>query len=400
VTSEKVVAPQHDAQGLTPPHGGKLVDLRAEPARARELRAAADRWPSWQLSLRQALDLGLLVTGGFSPLDGFLGPDDHASVCSRMRLADGTVWPIPVTLDVDEGVARKLRTGDVLGLRDAKGSLLAVVHVGDVWRPDRDAESLAVFGTTDRAHPGAAHLLDHTHDWYIGGTVEAVVEPSHPDHLDLRDTPASLRASFAEQGWHRVVAFQTRNPMHRAHVEVATRAARDAHAKLLLHPVVGIGKPGDIDAERRVRAYRAVMPYFPADAARLSLLPLAMRMAGPREAVWHAIIRKNHGASHFIVGRDHASPGNGSDGTPFYGLYDAQELLGGLQDELGISMIPFRRVVYVPSMEAYCLEEEVPAGADMWLLSGTEQRRRLAEGLELPSWFTPPEVAAELRNGG
>jgi sulfate adenylyltransferase len=381
---------------LVPPHGGTLVDLVVGPARARELRAGSDGWPSWTLSLRQSLDLGLLVTGGFSPLRGFLGRADHESVCEAMRLADGTLWPVPIMLDVDDSVAGQLSPGDPLGLRDGTGDLVAVLHVEELWRPDRTGEARAVFGTTDLAHPGVAHLLEHTHDWYVSGSVEALRPPRYDDHLDLRHTPAQLRSSFAAEGWHRVVGFQTRNPMHRAHVELARRAAADVDARLLVNPVVGIGKPGDVPAPIRVRCYRAVMPSFPAGTARLSLLPLAMRMAGPREAVWHAIIRKNHGVSHFIVGRDHAGPGEGSDGRPFYGMYAAQELLADLQAELGVTMIPFQRVVYVPSLEVYQLENEVAEGTETWFISGTEQRRRLAEGLELPPWFTPPEVAAEL----
>ena len=337
------------------------------------------------------------MTGGFSPSAASSGEPTTRLVCESMRLADGTLWPIPITLDVDDSVAGRLSPGARLALRDATGDLVAVLQRRGRLAPGPRAEAQAVFGTTDSPTPASPTCSSDTHDWYVGGTVEALRPPSHDEHLDLRHTPAQLRTWFAAEGWHRVVGFQTRNPMHRAHVELARRAAADVDAKLLVNPVVGIGKPGDIPAAIRVRCYRAVMPSFPAGTARLSLLPLAMRMAGPREAVWHAIIRKNHGVSHFIVGRDHAGPGERSDGRPFYGMYEAQELLADLQAELGVTMIPFQRVVYVPSLDEYQLENEVPEGTETWFISGTEQRRRLAEGLELPSWFTPPEVAEELR---
>jgi sulfate adenylyltransferase len=385
------------SEHLTPPHGGKLAELFVDPERAAELRLASRDWPSWDLTPRQLCDLELLLDGGFSPLRGFLTRGDYEAVCATMRLADGTLWPIPVVLDVPEPVALALGPGAPLALRDPEGVLLAVLRVDDVWRPDREAEARAVYGTTDRAHPGVAHLLDRTHPWLLGGRVEGLQRPAHYDFRRLRVTPAALRAEFGRRGWRRVVAFQTRNPLHRAHQELTLRAAREVRANLLIHPVVGMTRPGDVDHYTRVRCYQAVLDRYPPHTVALALLPLAMRMGGPREAVWHAIIRKNYGCSHFIVGRDHAGPGNDSRGRPFYDPYAAQELLAAHEAELDVRMVPFRAMVYVADLDAYVPEDEVPAGARALSLSGTELRRRLAEGRDIPEWFTFPEVARELQ---
>ncbi len=381
---------------LIAPHGGALVGLFAAPGRAAEIAAASRDWPSHDLAPRQLCDLELLLNGGFSPLTGFMTSRDHASVCSGMRLADGTLWPIPITLDVGDALADKLSAGDRLALRDPEGVMLAVLHVEDVRRPDREAEAEAVFGTADREHPGVAHLLDRTGLAYVGGRVEGVQPVPHYDYRHLRHTPAGLRAAFANLGWTRVVAFQTRNPMHRAHQELTLRAAKEIEASLLIHPVVGMTRPGDVDHYTRVRCYQALLPRYPRRTALLSLLPLAMRMGGPREAVWHAIIRKNHGCTHLIVGRDHAGPGSDSSGTPFYGPYEAQELLAAHEAELGVAMVPFKRMVYVEDSDSYAPVDEVPAGRRTLDLSGTELRERLAAGREIPTWFTFPEVAGEL----
>ncbi len=382
---------------LIVPHGGKLVDGLVDPDRAAELKLASRDWPSWDLTPRQLCDLELLLSGGFSPLRGFLARGDYEAVCAGMRLADGTLWPIPVVLDVPEPVAVTLGVGASLALRDPEGVLLAVLRVDDVWRPDRQAEALAVYGTTDREHPGVAHLLDRTHPWYAGGRVDGIQLPVHYDFRALRLTPAALRAEFARLGWRRVVAFQTRNPLHRAHQELTLQAAKEAQANLLIHPVVGMTRPGDVDHYTRVRCYQAVLDRYPRHTVALALLPLAMRMAGPREAVWHAIIRKNHGCSHLIVGRDHAGPGNDSRGRPFYDPYAAQDRLREHEAELGVTMVPFRMMVYLPDRDAYVPEDEVPGGARALTLSGTELRRRLGEGRDLPEWFTFPEVARELQ---
>ncbi|MDE2907431.1 MAG: bifunctional sulfate adenylyltransferase/adenylylsulfate kinase [Acidobacteriota bacterium] len=379
------------------PHGGALVNLFASEDRCAELKAESRDWPSIDLSPRQLCDLELLVSGGFSPLHGFLRQRDYDRVCTQMRLDDGTLWPVPTTLDVPESLASSLSPGSRLALRDEEGVMLAVLDVEDIWQPDRHAEAAAVFGTTNAEHPGVAHLLDRTQPCYLGGRVTAVQPVTHYDYRLLRHTPAELRAEFAKLGWTRVVAFQTRNPMHRAHQELTLRAAKEVEASLLIHPVVGLTKPGDVDHYTRVRCYQALLQRYPSRTALLSLLPLAMRMGGPREAVWHAIIRKNHGCSHLIVGRDHAGPGSDSAGNPFYGPYDAQEMLREHEAELGVTMVPFRMMVYVEDRDSYIPVDEVPEGTRTLNLSGTELRQRLAGGKDIPSWFTFPEVARELR---
>jgi sulfate adenylyltransferase len=381
-----------------PPHGGELVDLLVPADRSAELTERAAGLPSWRLTPRQRCDLELIACGGFSPLRSFLGEGDYTSACESMRLADGTLWPIPVTLDVPDDLgAPARRPGHSLALRDTDDTLLAVLHVTQVWRPNLAAEAAAVFGTTDPTHPGVGYLLRHVHPRYITGDLEVLRLPPYRDFATFRRTPRQLRDEFARRGWDRVVAFQTRNPLHRAHQELTLRAVREANAHLLIHPVVGVTKPGDIDHHTRVRCYQAILPHYPPDRVLLSLLPLAMRMGGPREACWHAIIRKNYGATHFIVGRDHAGPGLDSRGRPFYEPYAAQELLRQHSTELGLDVMTFPRLVYVPERAAYLPEDEAPAGARKLAISGTELRQRLAEGRDLPAWFTLPEIAAELR---
>lgn len=369
----------------------------ADPERAAELQELSREWPSLDLSSRQLCDLELLLNGGFSPLRGFMSRLDYESVCSSMRLADGTLWPIPITLDVTEEFASKLCTGDVVALRDPEGVMLAALHVDEVWRPDLRAEAAMVFGTDDPDHPGVDYLFHRTHYCYIGGRLEGVRLPSHYDFKSLRLTPSEMRAEFAKLGWRRIVAFQTRNPMHRAHQELTLRAAKSIEANLLIHPSVGMTKPGDVDYYTRVRCYQLLLPKYPTGTVKLGLLPLAMRIAGPREAVWHAIIRKNYGCTHMIVGRDHAGPGKRANGKPFYGPYEAQELLARYEHELGVTMVPFNMLVYVPDQDRYLQDDEVPAGTRTLSISGTELRARLNDGADIPSWFTFREVVRELR---
>ena len=382
---------------LIPPHGGALVDLRADADQLATLKTESRDWPSLDVTPRQLCDLELLLNGGFSPLTGFLAKADYARVCEEMRLADGTLWPIPITLDVSEELATTLSPGANLALRDPEGVMIAVLKVEDVWQPDREAEAQAVFGTTNREHPGVSQLLDRSAAYYVGGSVTGVDPVSHYDYKLLRHTPAELREEFAKLGWTKIVAFQTRNPMHRAHQELTLRAAKGLEANLLIHPVVGMTKPGDVDHYTRVRCYQALLRRYPRKTAMLSLLPLAMRMAGPREAVWHAIIRKNHGCTHLIVGRDHAGPGSDSKGNPFYGPYDAQELLKQHEAELGVAMVPFKLMVYVEDQDTYQPIDEVPDGTRTLNISGTDLRDRLASGKEIPEWFTFPDVSEELR---
>ncbi len=323
---------------------------------------------------------------------------DYDGVCQNMKLASGVLWPIPITLDVTEAFAKTLQPGSSkVALRDPEGVMLAVLHVEDVWQPDRTAEAKAVFNSTSKAHPGADYTINKANPWYVGGRIEGTQLPSHYDFRSLRLTPAELRAEFARLGWRRIVAFQTRNPMHRAHQELTFRAAKQVEASLLIHPVVGMTKPGDVDYFTRVRCYQLLSSKYPQGTVKLSLLPLAMRMGGPREAIWHALIRKNYGCSHFIVGRDHAGPGKDTDGKPFYGPYEAQEVFKKHETEIGVTMVPFNMMVYLEDQDKYFPTDEVPQGARVLDISGTELRQRLNEGRDIPSWFTYPEVVQELR---
>ncbi len=379
---------------IAAPHGGVLVELPADPEAV--ACAARSRAPAWTLTPEQLCDLELLASGAFSPLTGFLGPEDYMSVCTRMRLRNGLLWPIPVVLEIPESLGDSLRVGDELKLCGADGRLLAVQTVEQKWRRDRLVEAQSVLATRDLDHPGVAGLMSAPPGVCISGRLQMVGAVEHADFPHLRHSPRALRSRFASDGHERVVAFQTRNPMHRAHLEITRRAAEQSQAHLLLHPVVGLTKPGDVDYRVRVQCYEALLPSYPAGAVTLALLPLAMRMAGPREALWHAIIRKNYGATHFIVGRDHAGPGRDRGGRPFYEPEAAQHLVTRHQEELGITVLAFPHLVYVVELEQFVPETEVPPGARALVISGTEQRRRLSRGEPLPSWLTPAPVAAAL----
>jgi sulfate adenylyltransferase len=359
-------------------------------------RDKANQLPALILNNRQKHDLELLLNGAFYPLTGFMNQADYYSVCEKLCLTTGELWPIPVTLDVDAATAATLEIGQEIALRDSEGLLLATLAVNDRFQADKIWEALQVYGTADPIHPGVKSLLQQQ-DWYIGGTVTADSLPTHYDFLDLRFTPQELRKRFQKLGWKKIVAFQTRNPLHRAHVELTFRAAQAVGGNLLLHPVVGTTRPGDVDAYTRVRCYRAILPKYPAQSTMLAVLPLAMRMAGPKEALWHALIRQNYGATHFIVGRDHAGPGNDAQGKPFYDPYSAQELIASYKDKLSIQMIPQQEIVYSATRVSYISENEVQPGESVLRLSGTEFRRRLQHNLEIPEWFSYPEVLAELR---
>jgi len=379
------------------PHGGKLINLFVDQNESEQIIKLSQNLPSWDLTQRQICDLELLLNGGFSPLQGFLSKADYDNVVKNSRLSDNTLWPIPVTLDVSETFARDVNESDKIALRDEEGVLIAVMQISDKWTPDKNKEAKNVFGSIDEAHPAIDYLFHKAGPVYLGGSVQGITQVTHYDYQPLRDTPAELREKFQKWGWNKVVAFQTRNPMHRAHQELTLRAAKQVEANLLIQPVVGMTKPGDIDHYSRVRCYQHIIKYYPEQTTLLSLLPLAMRMAGPREAVWHAIIRKNYGCSHFIVGRDHAGPGKNSNGEDFYGPYDAQTLVKQYQDELGIQMVPFQMMVYVQDKAEYHPVDDVTENETVLNISGTEFRRRLKEGLEIPSWFSYPEVVEELR---
>jgi len=374
-----------------------LASRLVEAARAEALKAESRDWPSWELTARQQCDLELLLNGGFSPLAGFMGRADHERVCQQMRLRDGTLWPMPLTLDVGEAFAAKLAPGARVALRDPEGVVLAVLAVADLWRPDRRQEAADVYGTTDLAHPGVRFLYEQVGPVYLGGKVEGLELPQHHDFRHLRHSPAELRRRLGELGWSKVIAFQTRNPMHRAQFEMTLQAAREQQANLLVHPAVGMTQPGDVDHFCRVRCHLALLPRYPDQLAMLSLLPLSMRMAGPREAVWHAIIQRNFGCGLFVVGRDHAGPSQEPGGTPFYPPAAAAELVRRHAGELGIEVLATDRWVYSPGRKKYVPFDQLPAGEPALDLASAEVRRLLRAGNELPDWFTFPEVAVELR---
>jgi sulfate adenylyltransferase len=378
-------------------HGGQLRELYLGEAAAEAEKETARDYPSWDLTPRQLCDIEQLLNGAFSPLQGFLDQPAYQSVLADMRLPDGVLWPIPITLDVSAAFADTLATGTTLALRDVEGVLIATLLIEDIWQPDKQAEAHAVYGSDDSAHAGVDYLLNRTHPVYIGGRLRGVEPPLYYDFKLLRDSPTELRGRFRKLGWRKVVAFQTRNPMHRAHQELTFRAARECEANLLLHPVVGATRPGDIDHYTRVRCYEHILKQYPEQTTALSLLNLSMRMAGPREALWHGIIRKNYGCTHFIVGRDHAGPGNDRNGRPFYQPYAAQELFRQYEQELDISLVPFHNMVYVEDKAQYLPENEVEPGQKTARISGAELRRRLVEGLDIPDWFSYPPIIAELR---
>ena len=374
-----------------------IPDLFVFEAEADRLETAGGDMPSWDLTARQSCDLELLMNGGFFPLTGFLTEIDYKGVVENMRLADGTLWPIPITLDVSEEFADTVAPGTQIALRDAEGVILAILTVSDKWKPEKAREAAKVFGADDLAHPAVNYLHNVAGAVYLGGKVQGLQTPVHYDFKSRRNTPNELRAYFKKLGWEKVVAFQTRNPLHRAHQELTFRAAKEKQANLLIHPVVGMTKPGDVDHFTRVRCYEAVLDKYPKSTTMMSLLNLAMRMAGPREALWHGLIRANHGVTHFIVGRDHAGPGKNSKGQDFYGPYDAQTLFTQHEVEIGVKMVDFQHMVYVQERDQYYPANEVPEGCTVLDISGTELRRRLREGLDIPAWFSFPEVVTQLR---
>ena len=349
------------------------------------------------LTDRQLCDLEMIMSKAFYPLDGFIGEDDYYSVLDNMRLVNGSLWPIPIILDISKQFSKQVFINHKIILKDKEGFSLAEMKISDIWEPNKKIEAEKVYGTLDESHPGVDYLLNQTDSIYIGGSIKCIESIHHYDYQDLRHSPEVLKDKFNKLGWDKVIAFQTRNPLHKAHVEMTLRAINDFNAKLLIHPVVGMTKPGDVDYYTRVRCYNHILKKYPNNSALLSLIPLAMRMAGPKEALWHAIIRKNYGCTHIIIGRDHAGPGNDNNGNPFYGPYDAQNIIERYEDEIKIKMIPFKFLVYLPETKTYCPVDEVPKGINYETVSGSELRKYLSEGKEIPEWFTYSEVANELR---
>jgi sulfate adenylyltransferase len=376
---------------LISPYGGQLVDLVLKGEEREEWLKKAGSFETIRLTPRQSHDLELLAVGAFSPLDQFMGAEDYKSVLDEMRIADGTVWPTPITLTIDK---EDLPEQDHwVTLRDVHNQIMAVMRLDEVFRFDWKEEAEKVYGTLDLKHPMVSEMVDWG-DLCLSGELKVLNQPVYDDFVELRMTPAETRQKLMEMGNANVVAFQTRNPMHRVHEELTKRASKQIGGSLMIHPVVGMTKPGDVDHYTRVRIYKALVENYYDENTLLSLLPLAMRMGGPREAVWHAIIRRNYGANHFIVGRDHAGPGNDSKGEPFYGPYDAQEMLKSVEEEVGVKMVPFELMVYLPDEDRYELASKVPEGANVAMISGTQVREDyLAKGKSLPEWFTCKESA-------
>lgn len=379
---------------LIAPHGGTLVDREARGAERESLLRASATLPSVTINARAEADLELIATGALSPLEGFLGEADYLSVRDHRRLANGLVWSIPITLSATEEERQKLNTGDDVALRTRDGRLVAALHLSEIYKYDKQREAEAVYGTAEEKHPGVQVLYSQG-EYLLGGRVSVVDHPNGHEFAQYRFTPAQTRAQFAERNWQRIVAFQTRNPVHRAH-EYIQKCALETVDGLLLHPIVGETKADDIPASVRLRAYEAILEnYYPLDRAILAVLPAAMRYAGPREAIFHATIRKNYGCSHFIVGRDHAGVGN------YYGTYDAQKIfLDFTPEEIGITPMFFDNTFYCRKCDGMASLKTCPHDASHHVsLSGTRVRELLAAGEIPPGEFTRPEVAQALIEG-
>ncbi len=385
-----------NADVLITPYGGELVNLVVEDKEREDWLEKANQYPSLQLTDRSLHDLELLAVGGFSPLKSFMGEEDYQRVLTEMRLSDGTLFPMPITLTITK---EELPTrGEWITLRDSRNYIIAVMRIEEVYRWDPTREARLVLGSTDYRHPLVSEM-DQWGDLCISGELHVINMPVYYDFTEIRRTPAEVRKILAGIGNQQVTAFQTRNPMHRVHEALTKRALDRVPGSLLIHPVVGLTKPGDVDHYTRVRVYKALVDNYYDKNTVLSLLPLAMRMAGPREALWHGIIRRNYGANHLIIGRDHAGPGKDSNGKPFYGPYEAQEMMEQYQEETGVKPVKFNELVYIESQDKYVAKEEAPQDAKAAFISGTEVREEyLNKGKELPGWFTRKETAEILRD--
>lgn len=375
----------------------KLINLLAEEKQNRLLKDLSSSMPDIILNSRQICDFELLVTGVFSPLTGFMKKIDYESVLDRMRLESGDLWPIPVCLDIAENLASSLETGQSVTLRDAEGFLLGILNIEDIWPVEKEKEALAVYGTTDRSHPGVDYLYSRSGKFYVGGEIQALNLPIHSDFKQIRHTPDEVRNIFAKLGWKRIVGFQTRQPIHRPQFEMTVQAMQQAKANLLLLPFAGVTKPGDFDHFTRMRCYQKVAAHYPPDSYVLNLLPMGMRMAGPREAVLHMIIGRNFGCTHFVIGHDHASPGIGSDGQPFYKYDEAAELARDAVNELGVEIVTFEEMVYLPFDDEYRIAGQVPENKDTISFTGADIQKRIRRGKKVPEWASFPEVIEELQ---
>ncbi len=352
---------------------------------------------SWILTDRQLCDCEMIMDKSFFPLEGFMNEDDYNAVITDLRLTDGSLFPIPITLDIDKNFSEQITVGEKIILMEKEGFHVAYMEVESIWIPDLLYEAQEVYDTIDHLHPAVDYIFNKTNEVYIGGKIKKIAKPNHYDYKKYRFSPEDAKIEFEKKGWDKIVAFQTRNPLHRAHIEMTMRTMEKLKASLFLHPAVGLTKPGDIDHFTRVRCYEHVLKRYPENSTLLALLPLAMRMGGPKEALLHAIIRKNYGCTHIIIGRDHAGPGLDSNGNSFYDPYRAQSLIKQYEGEIGIEMVPFQFMVYIPAEKKYRSIEDVKKGTTYYTLSGTQIRSILEKGEDIPEWFSYPEIATELK---
>ena len=379
------------------PHGNKLVSFHLSKGELEEYSELSNTISSLTLSLKQQCDLEMILNGAFSPLLTFNNQKDYEEILLNNKLLNGVIWPIPIVLDVPNDFLKALDKNEHISLRNAEGFLLAILKVREFWSPNKKDEANSIFKTIDENHPGVDYLFNHTNSNYISGELIPIQSNKYFDFTHLRKSPQEVRDLFRSKRWQDVIAFQTRNPMHRAHFELTRLAMEQHNAKLLIHPVIGISKPGDIDHFTRVKCYQHIIKHYPENSVELSLINLAMRMAGPKEALWHAIIRKNYGCNYIIIGRDHAGPGVDAKGKPYYQPYDAQELISQYQEELEIKMVPFQEMVFAKNKRNYLPLDQIKEEDQIETLSGTQFKELLKQGTEIPNWYSFPEVVHELR---
>ena len=379
------------------PHGKTLVSFHLSADELSEYSELSNKTASLTLSLKQQCDLEMISNGAFSPLSTFNNQKDYEEILLNNRLSNGLVWPIPIVLDVPDQFLKSLDKNEYISLRNAEGFLLAILKVNEFWAPDKKEEANSVYKSNDPNHPGVDYLFNHTNNNYISGELVPIQSNKYFDFTHLRKSPQEVRDFFRLNNWKDVIAFQTRNPMHRAHFELTKLAMDEHNSKLLIHPVIGISKPGDIDHFTRVKCYQHIIKYYPENSVELSLINLAMRMAGPKEAVWHAIIRKNYGCNRIIIGRDHAGPGVNAEGKPYYQPYDAQELIAQYQEELEIKMVPFKEMVFAKNKKTFLPLDKTEQDEPIEKLSGTQFKEFLQQRTEIPNWYSFPEVIHELR---
>ena len=379
------------------PHGETLVSFHLSADEVSEYSELSNNISSLTLSLKQQCDLEMISNGAFSPLSTFNNQKDYEEILLKNKLSNGLVWPIPIVLDVPDQFLKSLDKNEYISLRNTEGFILAILKVKEFWAPNKKEEANLVFKSNDLNHPGVDYLFNHTNNNYISGELVPIHENKYFDFTHLRKSPQEVRDFFRLNNWKDVIAFQTRNPMHRAHFELTRLAMEQHNAKLLIHPVIGISKPGDIDHFTRVKCYQHIIKYYPENSVELSLINLAMRMAGPKEALWHAIIRKYYGCTRIIIGRDHAGPGVNAEGKPYYQPYDAQELIAQYQEELEIKMVPFKEMVFAKNKKTYLPLDKTEQDDSIEKLSGTQFKELLQQRTEIPTWYSFPEVIHELR---